>query len=146
MIKKKKGSTLIEIIVVISMFLILASIPITSKMYSGIADEITMKSIKHDISNILSLSKQYCYYTGNNGRLKIDKIAGKIIFLDAKNQLIRKEIATVTLPKGYKFANSFDINVSNNGVIASTTIEIYDKSNNRHKITIAAGNDLITIY
>lgn len=143
---KKTGYTLLEIIIVMAILVAVIPTVVKGKSVYKFIDNITTTSLKNDIANLISFAKQYSYKTGSTGRLEIDNIKGEISFVDTKNELTKKIIAKVTLPKGYEFLEDFNIGVSNQGVISSDSIIFKSLSGEYHKVTISVGIDLINIY
>ena len=60
---RKRGYTLIEVIVVIAILLVIMPIFINGKSTYKLIDTITSKSLKNDIANIISFAKHYSYNT-----------------------------------------------------------------------------------
>lgn len=143
---KKRGVTLIEIIVVIAILSLLVSISFKSSTIKNVINTITTQSVKSDISNLISFAKSYCYSTGNPGKLEVNQKRGTISFIDTRNLLNRNVIAEMTLPNGYKFLESFNISVSTNGVVSSDSIILRDLNGEYHKVTILVGVDLVNVY
>lgn len=144
--KKMKGSTLIEVIIVLAIFSLLMAISFNFSAFKYIMNNITIRSVENDISNLLSFAKQYCYANENTGKIVISKTNSNMSFIDTDSNLNRKVLAIVTLPEGYSFLESFDLVISNKGVISADTIIVKDLNGKYHKITISVGVDLISIY
>ena len=143
---RKRGYTLIEVIVVIAILLVIMPIFINGKSTYKLIDTITSKSLKNDIANIISFAKHYSYNTGNTGRLEINTLSGEILFIDTKNEITKNIIVKVTLPKGYKFVSDFKIPVSSKGVVSSNSIIFKSLTGEYHEVTISVGIDLVNIY
>lgn len=143
---KKRGYTLLELIVVMSILVVLMPIAVKGSSVYKFIDNITAYSLKNDIANLISFAKHYSYNTGNTGRLEIDNINGEISFIDTKNELTKNIIAKVTLPKGYNFLAGFNISVSNKGVVSGDSIIFKSLSGGYHEVTISVGIDFVNIY
>lgn len=143
---KKKGYTLLEVIIVMAILTILIPIVIRGTETYRFIDNITSKSLKSDIANLISFAKQYSYNTGNAGRLEINLSKGEIAFIDVKSELTKNVVAKVTLPKGYSFVEDYYIFVSSKGVVSSDSIMFKSLTGEQHKVTISVGIDLVNIY
>ena len=143
---KKRGYTLLELIIVMAILVVLRPAAVKVSSVYNLIDNITVHSLKSDIANLISFAKHYSYNTGNTGRLEIDNIKGEISFVDTKNELTKNTIAKVTLPKGYDFLERFNISVSNKGVVSGDSIIFKSLSGEYHKVTISVGIDFVNIY
>lgn len=143
---KKRGYTLVELIVVISILLVLIPMMINGKAIYKLIDNITANSLKGDIASLISFAKHYSYNTGNTGKLEINNEKGEIYFIDTKSEISKNIIAKVTLPKGYKFVEGFKIPVSNKGVVSGDSINFKSLTGEYYKVTISVGIDLVNIY
>lgn len=143
---KKRGYTLLELIVVMAILVVLMPIVLKGKSTYKLIDNITANSLKCDIANLISFAKHYSYNTGNTGRLEINNIKGEISFIDTKSELTKNIIAQVTLPSGYEFVSGFNISVSNKGVVAGDSVIFKSLSGEYHKVTVSVGIDLVNIY
>lgn len=143
---KKKGYTLLELIVVLGILSVLFSISIKGIKDNSIMDNIASKSLKNDIANLISFAKHYTYNTGNTGKIEINNISGEISFIDTKSEITKNIIATVTLPTGYEFLETFNIGVSNKGVVSGDSIIFKGLNGKYHEVTISVGIDYVNIY
>lgn len=143
---KKRGYTLLELIIVMAILVVLMPAAVKGSSVYNLIDNITVHSLKSDIANLISFAKHYSYNTGNTGRLEIDNIKDEISFVDTKNELTKNTIAKVTLPKGYDFLERFNISVSNKGVVSGDSIIFKSLSGEYHKVTISVGIDFVNIY
>ena len=143
---KKRGYTLLELIIVMAILVVLMPAAVKGSSVYKLIDNITVHSLKSDIANLISFAKHYSYNTGNTGRLEIDNIKGEISFVDTKNELTKNTIAKVTLPKGYDFLERFNISVSNKGVVSGDSIIFKSLNGEYHKVTISVGIDFVNIY
>ena len=140
---KKKGYTLIELIVTIAITIIIFSI---SCNFVRIVAE-PMKKIKidgaiSDVYSLISYGKQYCNSNKCRGILEISRLRNEVAFCNTKYEEIRK----IKLPKEVRIISRNEAYINNTGYITSAfTIKVMDKDDEKYSITIAVGIDTISI-
>lgn len=141
---KKKGYTLIELIVVVFILCILAGISSLSfNIMNSTINTLKVNYAINDITNFLSYSKYYCKNNNVNGVIFLRK-EGNMELKSVYNNITSSE--KISLPKGLKFTTNYQINCNSDGVLSSDTIYFYDKDNKGYKITISVGVDTINCY
>lgn len=143
----KKGFSLIEILVVISIIIILFSCSISLvNVGREITGEISNQSLSIQIVDFINSCIHYCKDSGVSGYIICDTNTDTIKFI-CNTHLVYK----LTLPKGFILG---DLN-ANNGMIKIESIRrnsgsdcsiIYEDDNNKiHKITIRVGTSYVEI-
>lgn len=144
----KKGFTLIEIVIVITVIGILNmcffSYLNTYKVYKG---KILVDRYNNSIMTFINSCKQYCYYNNIPGFIKFDIIGNRLIF--TVDTVIKRILNT---PNEFKL---YSINVSNGrsevwfdnkGFTSDAcTISYMDSINKVHAITISVGTSYVEI-
>lgn len=143
----KKGYTLIELIVVLSIITIFSSIVVINigkvkeKMY-----DIQFKNLEAEVKSLLSFGKSYC---------RKNKVPGEIaIGLDGKTILFQVTGIKAPIIKRISFGEDIEVlsNINSSGNSNNITQEGYIKSagtitikgkKKRTEITISVGNDII---
>ncbi|GAA0075940.1 hypothetical protein UT300005_03180 [Clostridium sp. CTA-5] len=141
---KKKGFTLIEVVISIAIISIIFTVSISlSKMNSRISNDIKYESVLYEIENIISYSKLYCKKNNTPGEIQIDNKLNEIAFYQKSDNKIKK----VTLPKDIRLVmKNESLNIGSNGHIKNgLCITVEDKYNECYDITIRVGVDLVTI-
>ena len=145
---KRKGYTLIELIVVLSIMSILSTLAIGGGMYFKDKGEVlTFENSIYEVKSLLSFAKSYCRKNKIEGDILIDKNGESITFnVNNKNHGIIKKI---TLNKDIKVGSNFKsgINkINKEGFITGAgTITLNYKNIKVVKITISVGNDIIRV-
>lgn len=141
----RRGYTLIELMVVISIMLVLLSLGLKVKSsIDKIINKTRMESSVNDICNLLSYGKHYCKLNYISGAIEFNKTTGEItLYEDVKNG---KEIKRSKLQKGVQFISDLKFKVNSVGNLQAGTIYIKDKYGKISKITISVGIDTINIY
>ena len=149
----KKGYTIIELIVVLSIVAIFSSIVIINvgKVKEKL-DDIEFKNLEAEVKSLLSFGKAYC---------RKNKVPGKIIIgLERKTIEFAVTDSRAPIKKVLNLSNGFEVgsnlmvsenlkqdanNISDEGFIKSAgTITITNKSKTKSiNITISVGNDII---
>lgn len=149
----KKGFTIIELIVVLSIIAIFSSIVIINvgKVKEKL-DDIEFKNLEAEVKSLLSFGKAYC---------RKNKVPGKIIIgLERKSIEFAVTDSRAPIKKVLNLSNGFEVgsnlmvsenlkedanNISDEGFIKSAgTITIINKSKTKSiNITISVGNDII---
>ncbi|MDV4152542.1 type II secretion system protein [Clostridium sp. AL.422] len=151
----KKGYTLIELIIVLSIITILASISIINVgRFREKFENIELNNLATEVKSLLSFGKSYC---------RKNKVPGKII-VGADRKTITFEVTnnSYETSKSIKLKDSMDIgsnfnssgniktnenNINDEGFIKSAgTITITNGYNKRIEITVSVGNDIIRSY
>lgn len=141
----KKGFTLIEIIVTMSIIAIVSSITILSLRNTyKIRNSLDVEITKRGILNIILNSKNYCYINKVSGHLKFDAKNEEISFYDDSRN-ISEQMSIFTLPKGIDLEYSKDcvneVNIGREGGLGEAcTISFKDSYNNYYTVTICVGS------
>lgn len=143
---KENGFTLVEVVISIAILLILFTIGITSvKMFNTIENSINENSFLYEMTEILSYGKLYCKKNNTSGVIYIDNDKDEVRFVVAS-----KEIKKITINDDMEFYSKPDdnkINLTSKGYInTATTLGLKGSSNNKYKITISVGNDIVNVY
>ena len=145
---KKKGFTLIELIITLSILLLFTTIASTSiKSYKNRKINININKYTYDIKTLLSYSKSYCRKYKANGSLFINIRENSLKFsVLEKNNPIERTIyveENFSLASNYK-GNSFSI--SKEGYIKEAgTISLIYNGKVVKEMKIGVGNDIIGI-
>lgn len=145
---KKKGFTLIELIITLSILLLFTTITSTSiKAYNNRKVDIKINKYAYEIKTLLSYSKSYCRKHKVNGSLFINIKENSIkFFILEKNNHFEKFIYLehkFSLASNYK-GNTFII--SKEGYIKEAgTISLMYNGKVVREIKIGVGNDIIGV-
>lgn len=143
--KKKKGFTLLETIITISMLMIIfASGTSLGIMKSNIENEIKKDSDIYEIQNLLTLSKAKCKKDNTTGKLLINKKENKLYFYSAIDK--GSPFRTISLSNDSDYlAESSNIFLNHKGRLLSADT-IYVKNNDEvNSVTIGVGVDTVRI-
>lgn len=144
----KKGYTLIEVIIVLSIMLVLSSLAsLGYKFYKNSVEKIKLESTVLDVRDLLSFSKAYCRKNKVYGNLTVSLDRKSIIFtVDNKKAPIKK---IISLEDGLEIGSNFRGNntVNEEGFITKAgTINIRSSYLNKFlEIRVSVGNDIIRI-
>lgn len=139
---RKKGFTLLELIISMAIITLVFSLGLKGvRISEKIKNNIRANAAINEISDFLSYSKLYCD-KNNTSVIIYCKNNGKVEFRDVTNGFAKK----ITLPIGFTFITNYNINCSNNGVLAPGSMYIRDKYGEFYKLTISVGVDNINIY
>lgn len=151
----KRGYTLIELIIVLSIITIFSSITIINiSKFKESMDIIEFENIGTEVKSLLSFGKSYC---------RKNKVPGKfIVGLDRKTITFVVTDKNFPISKSIKLKNDMDIgsnfysskdiktdenNITDEGYIKSAGSIVITNSNKKViKITISVGNDIIRSY
>ncbi|MCM8711027.1 prepilin-type N-terminal cleavage/methylation domain-containing protein [Clostridium sp. SYSU_GA19001] len=138
--KIKKGFTILEILIVISIVILLsASSLITSSNYNRMKNDIDLIMSENMILGIINDGKQYCRKKQKPGFVFFNIINNEVSF-----KCDGKKIDSFTLPEGIKI-NSINmklskIDINKNGIACDAgTITLRDNKNNLYSITVNVG-------
>lgn len=141
----KKGYTLIEIIITLSIISILTSIiSLGSNYYKKTADKIENQAILTEVKAFLSFTKSYCRSKGERGEIFIDENGEYIKFI-----CFTKEVKSINFYDDFSIGSNSDnkIEVDSEGIITkSVTISIYRFGKYIGEITIDVGVGSIRVY
>lgn len=142
----KKGYTLIEIIVTLSIIAILTSvISLGANYYKKTTDKIKNEAILAEVKVFLSFSKAYSRKRNVVTKIYIDE-NGK--FMTINEGLNRIKI--IEFNSGFSIGSSFtntDIEINSQGFITkSGSFFVYKNYNEIGKVTVSVGNDIIRMY
>lgn len=146
---KKKAFTIIEVLASLFIMMILLSLGVkVGRTIINIKNKIIINNLAYEIKDTLSLSKAYCKRVKEKGRIMIDSKGKYIIF--STESIENKPIKSINMPEGYTVHKSFGSNVwimiTADGYISTAgTITVKENGKDKLKITIAVGNDIITI-
>lgn len=136
----KKGFSLIELLVVMTIIVIAASISLLSiSKYNSIKNGVDLNMTESSILGIINYGKQYCREKEKPGFVLFDLINNDIGFYNQN-----REIESFKLPKDIKIesinTNSNRIDIDKFGITSDAgTILLRDSKNNLFIITINVG-------
>jgi len=151
----KKGYTLIELIIVLSIIAVISSIAtINIVKFKEKMEIIELNSVANEVKSLLSFGKAYCRKNKVSGQILVGKNRKTITFEVTNNEFpITK---TIRLNKDIEVGSNFKVsssstsdnnNITYEGYIKSAgTITLTHKSNKRINITVSVGNDIIRSY
>lgn len=140
---KKKGFTLIELIVVLAILAIL--LPLGLNAYKSARDislNLQKKSAIGEISNLLSFAKYYCRKNETAGQLQVQG-KKKMVFKDDTDLKVK---GMVTLPEGLFFTTNYVLTCTSEGMLSASSIYIKNDSGKYYRITISVGVDKVNFY
>lgn len=142
----KKGFTLIELIVAISMVTILFGYSFMSlKSYSKNTNDMDVNIFANTLMNFIVYSKEYCRDNNESGYLYFLSDKNKIIFCSSTSTL-----NNLYLPKGF---GDLKLNLTQNKVSIDNkgftkdacTINFKDREGGNHCVTICVGSSYVDI-
>lgn len=151
----KKGYTLIELIIVLSIIAVISSIAtINIVKFKEKMEIIEFNSVANEVKSLLSFGKAYCRKNKVSGQILVGNNRKTITFeVTNKGFPITK---TIKLNKDIEVGSNFKVsssitsdnnNITDEGYIKSAgTITLTHKSNKRINITVSVGNDIIRSY
>ena len=141
----KKGYTLIEIIITLSIIAILTSIiSLGSNYYKKTADKIKNQAILTEVKTFLSFAKSYCREKGKSGEIFVDESGKYIKFI-----CFTKEIKSINFYDDFTIGSNLDnqISINDEGFITKfQTISIYRDGEYIGKLTIAVAVGTMRVY
>lgn len=151
----KKGYTLIEIIIVLSIIAVISSITMVNVVkFKEKIDIIEFNSMANEVKSLLSFGKSYCRKNKVAGQILVGSDRKTITFEVTNNDFpITK---TIKLNNDIEIGSNFNVsssltsnsnNITDEGYIKSAgTITLTHKSKKRINITISVGNDIVRSY
>lgn len=143
---RKKGYTLIEVIVVLSIITILSTAIIGgTKYFKNKSESLKFQNIAYEVKSLLSFAKSYCRKNNVVGNIVISNDRKSIFFevSDSRYKLNR----IIQLESGIEIGSNFKLGrtkVNDEGFIKEAgTITLSDNNSKFIKITISVGNDII---
>ena len=146
----KKGFTLVELIVTLSIILVISSFSVMSlNSFLETKNKIKTKEFLYEIEDMISYGRSYCINNNISGRFVIveNENTQELIFEIGKG-IIRKVEYDKTLEvyeKNKVYPLSIVINIESDGSITSKTIYLRNKNNEKYKISITPITFLINI-
>lgn len=141
----KKGYTLIEIIITLSIIAILTSIiSLGSNYYKKTTDKIKNQAILTEVKTFLSFAKSYCRSKGESGEIFIDENGEYIKFI-----CFTKEVKSINFYDDFTIGSNFDnqISINDEGFITKYgTFYMYKNNQVIGEITIAVSIDTVRTY
>lgn len=151
----KKGYTLIELIIVLSIIAVISSIAtINIVKFKEKMEIIELNSVANEVKSLLSFGKAYCRKNKVSGQILVGSNRRTVTF-----EVTNKEFPitkTIRLNKDIEVGSNFKVsssstsdnnNITYEGYIKSAgTITLTHKSNKRINITVSVGNDIIRSY
>lgn len=141
----KKGYTLIEIIITLSIIAILTSIiSLGSNYYKKTADKIKNQAILTEVKTFLSFAKSYCREKGESGEVFIDENGKYIKFI-----CFTKEVKSINFYDDFTIGSNFNnqIGINDEGFITKYgTFYMYKNNQVIGEITIAVSIDTVRTY
>lgn len=144
----KKGYTLIELIIVLSIMLLLSNLALLGyRSYKNSAEKIKLESTALEVRDLLSFSKAYCRKNEIIGNISVELDKKSIYFtVDDKKAQIKK---IIKLEDGIEIGSNFKGNntVNEEGFITKAgTINIRSSYLNKFlELKISVGNDIIRV-
>ena len=144
----KKGYTLIEVIITLSIIAIILSITTLGfNYYKEQVNRIEAKSLLLEIKSLLSLSKAYCRKNNINGNIYLDLNEKKINFSSDKVMSEFIDFDKVEVGDEFNIKSNFSnstITINDEGFITKAgTIELYIGNQKYDELRIAVGMDII---
>lgn len=151
----KKGYTLIELIIVLSIIAVISSVTMVNIVkFKEKMDVIEFNSVASEVKSLLSFGKSYCRKNKVSGQILVASDRKSITFEVSNNESpITK---TIKFNKNTEVGSNFKVsssitsdnnNITDEGYIKSAgTITLTHKSNKRIYITVSVGNDIIRSY
>lgn len=139
---KKKGVTLIEVLVVVGMIMVLSSVTLmSSKKTKDYINTIDVATTENEILSFIDLSKMYCRSFCVDGSITIDVKNKAFIFREGM-RIIYKYL----LPTNFQLKDVITSNVKNKIYIDSygfttdaCTITFFDRNKKTYDISITVG-------
>lgn len=141
---KKKGFTMIEVIVSLSIILIIFSCSISKNSFDkNIYEDIEDNGFIYEVHDFITYSRLKCIKEKKRGEIVISPSDNKIYFKIGTSQ----DMEFLKLPSGIKIASGRNIiPLSNNGRLnKADTIVFQNSFNELRKITIRVGVDYISL-
>lgn len=148
---KRKGTTLIELIVALSLLAIISTIGVKGYgLYRSIIYDIEIKQFLYDIEDTLSYGKEYCSKNSKVGDYYVekDKRSLKVIFKCSDGEKRETELPkSIILVKDDWISeiSSKSLTISYIGYIQPETINYKDEKGCKYKLTIRPGGNVITV-
>ena len=140
---KKKGFTLIEIVVVLAILAVLMPIGLKAYKYANdISVNLKKKSVLGEISELLSYAKYYCRSNDTAGRISITGNK-EMTFRDDQNMSFYRKLI---LPEGLTFTTNYIVTCTSEGVLSANSIYIRSGNGHYYRISIAVGVDKVNFY
>lgn len=142
----KKGYTLIEVIITLSIIAILTSmISLGANYYRKTTDKMKNEAILAELKSFLSFAKSYCREKNNPGEIHIDQDGKYLTF-----NVLRKQIKSINFYDDYIIGGNFNsqiIDINSNGFITKFgTLTMYKNREVIGVTTIAVSIDTIRVY
>ena len=146
----KKGFTLVELIVTLSLILLISSFSFMSlNSFLETINKIKTKEFLYEIEDTISYGRTYCMNNNVSGRFVIiEKENTEEILFETGNMNIRKRKYDKVMEidnKNKKYPLIIRFNIESNGNIQSKSIYLKNKDNKRYKISITPITFLVSI-
>lgn len=151
----KKGYTIIELIIVLSIISLISSIAIVnvSKAKENL-EIIEFNNVASEVKSLLSFAKSYCRKNKVPGQILVGLDRKTITFevSQAKFAITKKIILGKNIEVGSNFKVSSSLTSNNNNITeegfikSAGTILLTYKNSKKIKLTISVGNDIIRKY
>lgn len=144
----KKGYTIIELIIVLSIMLLLSNLALVGyRSYKNSVEKIKLESTALEVRDLLSFSKAYCRKNEITGNISVELNRKSIYFtVDDKKASIKK---IIKIEDGIEIGSNFKGNntVNEEGFITKAgTINIRSSYLNKSlELKISVGNDIIRV-
>ena len=148
---KKKGFTLIELIIVMALIIILGTTSInTINFYKKTSANIRTKEALYEIREFFSYSRKYCINNKISGDVVISKSNNgySMNLIESNFKINRKLLVENMVFTEGKYVipqKTITIKINRFGILESTSIYIIGENNLRYIITIAVGSNKINI-
>ena len=146
----KKGFTLVELIVTLSIILFISSFSVMSlNSFLEAKNNIKTKEFLYEIEDTISYGRTYCINNNVSGRFVIMEMENtQEILFETGNINIRKREYDKVMEideKNKKYPLIIRFNIESNGNIQSKSIHLKNKDNKRYKISITPITFLVNI-
>ena len=146
----KKGFTLVELIVTLSLILLISSFSFMRlNSFLETKNKIKTKEFLYEIEDTISYGRTYCMNNNVSGRFVIiEKENTEEILFETGNMNIRKRKYDKVMEidnKNKKYPLIIRFNIESNGNIQSKSIYLKNKDNKRYKISITPITFLVSI-
>lgn len=142
---KKGGYTLVELVAVISIVMILASIGLlTLNYFNRIEKQVEFNVASCEVRALLSYGKKYCKKNNTEGAFIINNTENKFKFMKSNSELWF--VKDINYSKNITLLAPGTIKVDRDGYITTAcTVYIKGDDGKIEEITVGVGNDIITM-
>lgn len=148
---KRKGTTLIELIVVLGLLSIMSLIGVKGySLYNNIIYDIEIKQFLYDIEETLSYGKEYCHANRIGGDFYVEKENENLIAIFKCGEGVKRKVElpdSITLVNelGAELNKSTYLTITTEGHIKSESIYFKDEKGEKYVLSVRVGVDFITV-